>query len=103
MGYCVISEVYVGVIVDEKLYTEAEKACSQVNNQLKTEISIDSVGEGKICIYSQTLNSEQWGHSAYFNDIVKTDLGDAKGLSKVLELLNVAPQKPQLILKMNGG
>jgi hypothetical protein len=109
MGYSVEAGAFVGVVVssltDEQLST-IRLFCQDHLELNVAQITFDE-DEPSFCIYVQHLEFEQWGHSAYINQLLTETLDitpEAKfNVAELLRILDQPPQELKLILSMHGG
>jgi hypothetical protein len=109
MGYSVEARVFVGVVVSS--LTDEQLSAIRLFCQDHLELNVTQIGFDEdvpnYCIYVRHLEFEQWGHSAYINELLTETLEITPEVkSDVAELLRILEQRPQelkLILSMHGG
>ena len=111
MGYSVCANAYIGVVIaspSEAQLKQVQDFCDERKEFQYTDLGFEK--EDVVpphCVYVQSLEVEQWGHSAYINEHREQELNFTKAqqndVDELLTLLGEKPQNLRLILSVRGS
>jgi hypothetical protein len=110
MGYSVTACAYVGVTLaaSDQQFRQIEAFCQEYKDFRCVVLDYGNGGDSRVrcCVYVQSLELEEWGHSAEIDQNLEENLNVTEAqkakVAVLLQVINEKPQDMKLVLSLRG-